>query len=123
MCICGSEADFNQCCKPFLQGKAAPTAATLMRSRYSAYVKRDAAYLHRTWSRTTRPSQSSLMHLAPTEWTGLTLIRTEAGTDDDNIGIVEFIAHWQEPDGTKHQLRETSRFTRENGRWVYEKAI
>jgi SEC-C motif-containing protein len=122
MCFCGSERDFSQCCKPYLQGKAAPTAQALMRSRYTAYVKRDGAYLHRTWSVATRPSQSSLNQLPPTQWTGLTVIRTEAGDISDSTGIVEFIAHWQESDRTEHQLHEISQFAREKGRWVYVKA-
>ncbi len=121
MCFCGSEQDFNQCCKPYLQGKAAQTAETLMRSRYTAYVKRDGAYLHRTWSQATRPAQSSLARLAPTQWTGLTIIRTEAGGVDDATGIVEFIAHWTE-DGVEKQLHESSQFAREKGRWVYVNA-
>jgi SEC-C motif-containing protein len=123
MCFCGSELDFSQCCKPYLQGKAAPTAQALMRSRYTAYVRRDGAYLHRTWSAATRPSQNSLNQLAPTQWTGLTVIRTEAGDINDSTGIVEFIAHWQETNGTTHQLHETSQFAREKGRWVYVKGI
>lgn len=123
MCICGSEFDFSQCCKPYLQGKAAPTAEALMRSRYAAYVKRDGAYLHRTWSITTRPAQSSLNALAPTQWTGLSVLRTEAGGAHDQTGVVEFIAAWQEADGTRQQLHETSQFAREKGRWVYLNAI
>ncbi len=122
MCVCGLETDYTQCCKPYHQGKAAPpTAEALMRSRYSAYIKRDGAYLHRTWAQTTRPSKTSLMQLAPTHWIGLTIVRTEAGGCDDATGIVEFIAHWIE-EGVEKQLHEVSEFVREKGRWVYWQA-
>lgn len=117
-CPCGSNNSFAQCCKPYLQGKATPTAETLMRSRYTAYVKRDGAYLHRTWAQSSRPPKAQLMRLTPTNWTKLTILRTEAGNIHDNTGIVEFIATWQENDH-EQSLHEISHFMREKGRWVY----
>lgn len=111
---------WKTCCQPYLiQGKSALTAEMLMRSRYSAYVRRDAAYLHKTWATSTRPSKASLMQLAPTHWTGLTIVRTEAGGAEDSQGVVEFIAHWQDNEGIAQQLHEVSQFVREKGRWVY----
>ena len=39
-CPCGSQKQYEQCCGPFLDGRAiAPTAEALMRSRYTAYTK------------------------------------------------------------------------------------
>jgi SEC-C motif-containing protein len=89
-----------------------------MRSRYTAYVKRDGTYLHRTWAQSSRPPKAQLMRLAPTNWTRLTIVRTEAGDINDSIGIVEFIATWQE-NNQEQSLHEISHFTREKGRWVY----
>lgn len=120
LCICGSEALWSDCCRPFLvHGKSALTAEMLMRSRYSAYVRRDGAYLYKTWSSTTRPSKASLMQLPLTEWTGLTILRTEAGGAGDSHGMVEFMAHWQNAEGVAQVLHEISQFVREKGRWVY----
>lgn len=117
-CPCGSELSFNQCCRPFHDGKAAPTAEALMRSRYSAYVLANGNYLHRSWHASTRPTKKSLQQLPPTQWTGLSIVRTEQGGINDTVGLVEFIARYQEGLQIK-QLHETSRFVREGGRWFY----
>jgi hypothetical protein len=55
-CPCGGSV-FATCCGPYLAGDAvAPTAETLMRSRYSAYTLRDEAYLRATWHPSTLPA-------------------------------------------------------------------
>ena len=44
-CPCGSGLTFAKCCGPLIKGTAAaPTAESLMRSRYSAYVKAEVDY-------------------------------------------------------------------------------
>jgi SEC-C motif-containing protein len=105
-----------------LQGKSAPTAEALMRSRYVAYVRRDGDYLYKTWASTTRPSKASLKQLVPTDWQGLTVIRTELGGLEDESGVVEFIARWRDEQGAWYEMHEVSEFLREKGRWVYVKA-
>ena len=121
-CPCQSGKTYNHCCRPWHDGKAAPTAEQLMRSRYSAYVLNNGAYLHRTWYSQTRPTKKSLMQLEATNWQGLQILRTEQGLETDNQGIVEFIASFQVQDQIQ-QMQETSRFLRENGRWVYVEAL
>ena len=38
-CFCGASVSFENCCEPYIKGsKNAPTAETLMRSRYSAFA-------------------------------------------------------------------------------------
>lgn len=118
-CVCGSGLEYKDCCKPYHQGKAAPTAEVLMRSRYVAYVLRDGAYLHRTWSADTRPPKASLMALPRTHWLGLTVLRTQAGGEGDETGVVEFVARFAPAQGEPGEMHETSRFVREKGRWVY----
>ncbi|MGR8999959.1 MAG: YchJ family protein, partial [Gammaproteobacteria bacterium] len=50
LCLCGSGTDYQQCCGPYHSGEKIPgTAEALMRSRYSAYVLRNADYLQATW--------------------------------------------------------------------------
>lgn len=117
-CPCQSGKSYNQCCRPYHDGKAAPTAEALMRSRYSAYVLGNGAYLHRTWHSSTRPNKKSLMQLPLTDWQGLEIVHTEQGSEQDVSGVVEFIAHYR--DGDQPQvLHETSRFVREAGKWYY----
>ena len=53
-CPCCSGEQYSLCCQPFLNGQQTPQRAEqLMRSRYSAYVKQNAAWLVETW----HPSQ------------------------------------------------------------------
>lgn len=122
LCPCCSALPYNQCCRPFHDGKAAPTAEALMRSRYSAYVLADAAYIHRSWHSSTRLSKKSLVQPQQLRWEKLEIIRTEAGQSIDQEGLVEFIAYFSEQ-GQAQQLHELSRFVREKGRWVYLDAL
>ncbi len=117
-CPCGSGLTYNHCCRPFHDGKAAPTAEALMRSRYSAYVVQNGAYLHRSWHASTRPSKKSLLQLDNTAWQSLRIVATTAGMPEDQQGTVEFIARYTGANG-EAQLHETSHFVRENGRWYY----
>ena len=48
-----------------------------MRSRYTAYVRRDEAYLLRTWEASHRPSS---VDLDDTVWLGLEVLATEGAT-------------------------------------------
>ena len=118
LCPCGTGAQFKDCCEPLLNGTAAPeTAEALMRSRYTAFVVGDDAYLAASWHSTTRPVDAS----APSgiDWRRLRIRHTTGGGVDDATGEVEFIAHFRNADGTRDFLHERSRFIRENGRWVY----
>lgn len=117
-CPCGSQQTYNQCCRQYHDGKSAPTAETLMRSRYSAYVMRNGAYLHRSWHSSTRPNKKGLLQLPPMDWVGLEIVRTEQGGEQDGAGIVEFIARLRDGEQTG-ELHETSRFVKEGGKWYY----
>jgi SEC-C motif-containing protein len=117
-CPCGSEQTYNQCCRQYHEGKSAPTAEMLMRSRYSAYVMRNGAYLHRSWHSSTRPNKKSLLTVPPMDWLGLEIVCTEQGGEQDSSGRVEFIARYREGEQTG-RLHETSRFVKEGGKWFY----
>lgn len=83
-----------------------------MRSRYSAYAKRDADYLFRTWHPRTRPAEVTVD--ADVAWRELEITETSAGGDGDERGEVEFRASYL--GGVMH---ERSRFERRAGRWLY----
>jgi SEC-C motif domain protein len=83
-----------------------------MRSRYTAFVLGDAAYLERTWHPRTRPARLDLAD-GPA-WQGLTVIATADGREGDSVGEVEFEAVHE-----AGVLHERSRFVRRAGRWVY----
>ena len=86
-----------------------------MRSRYTAYVLKLEDYLLNTWHPRTRPPELELA-ASPRRWLGLKVLRHEPVTD--GTALVEFIARYK-AGGLAHELRETSRFVRENGRWLY----
>ena len=47
-CPCGSNLKYKKCCQVFHKGKIASDALELMKSRYSAYVLKDAKYIIKT---------------------------------------------------------------------------
>lgn len=117
-CPCQSGAIFAACCAPFLRGQAVPpTAESLMRSRYSAYVCRASEYLLATWHPTHRPRKLDLRSDS-TEWLGLRIVDVVDGGSDDQSGIVEFIARFRQG-GHVASLHERSRFVRTDGTWLY----
>ncbi len=87
-----------------------------MRSRYTANAVGDADHLFRTWHPRTRPDD---VRPDPTlHWIGLQVLATAAGGSDDDTGVVEFEASWEQ-DGSHGLLRERSTFARRAGRWLY----
>ncbi|MEX3107039.1 MULTISPECIES: YchJ family protein [unclassified Streptomyces] len=112
-CPCGLPSAYDACCGRYHAGPVgAPTAEALMRSRYSAFVKGDSAYLVRTWHPRTRPGS---LELDPgMRWTGLEILRVEDGTAFHGKGVVEFRASYR-----GGSLHEVSRFERVDGAWVY----
>lgn len=96
----------------------ASTAEILMRSRYTAYVLRQEAYLLRTWHPSTRPLSLELENPKAVKWLGLRVLGTTAGSREDAQGWVEFIARYK-VGGRATRLHEVSRFVMENGEWFY----
>lgn len=126
-CPCGRTSAKGQplayaaCCGRFIDHYAevaAPDAEHLMRSRYSAFVREDAAYLLATWHPDTRPA--SLDFDPATKWLGLQ-VKAFAATDDHHA-TVEFVARYRQQ-GRAVRLHECSRFVREVAdglpRWQY----
>ena len=118
-CPCGSDIDYETCCGRYHSGEQdALTAEVLMRSRYSAYVLGNEDYLLKTWHETTRPQSLELDKDNVTKWNGLAIRSTEKGTEQDDHGVVEFIARYK-INGKAHHLHEISRFNKEHGQWFY----
>ncbi|WP_369826411.1 YchJ family protein [Subtercola sp. Z020] len=122
-CPCLSGTTYAECCLPAHLGvQPAPTAERLMRSRYSAFVVGDAAYLRSSWHPSTRPAT---IDLDPTQhWYRLDIVNRTAGGMLDRTGTVEFVAHYRHPAGpqggtVRGELRETSTFARHRGEWFY----
>ena len=113
-CPCGG-GDYAACCGLCHSGAWATDAATLMRSRYSAYVLKLTGYLLATWHPETRPATLDLA-ADDEKWLGLQIksYTPESATS----ATVEFVARYKVA-GRAHRLHEISRFVRENGQWFY----
>ena len=118
-CACGSGKNYPDCCGRYIEGnEEAPTAESLMRSRYTAYTSQNESYLLKTWHDTTRPETLDLSQDQFIKWTGLTIKRTEKGNVDNNEGIVEFVARYK-LNGKAEKIHETSQFVKQDGQWFY----
>ena len=105
----------SACCGPLIDDFATATdAESLMRSRYSAFVESNAAYLLATWHPGRRPAT---LDLEPgCKWLGLEVRQARVTATD--AAEVEFVARSRVA-GRAQRLHERSRFVREDGRWYY----
>ncbi len=91
-----------------------------MRSRYTAFVIKDADYLVKTWHPSCHAAdfqQDIEAGFANTHWLGLTVFESAPGRDE-NEGYVSFVARFTE----QHKpgaIIERSRFLKESGQWYY----
>lgn len=116
-CPCGTGRDFDDCCRPFLDGDALPaTPEQLMRSRYTAFVRADDVYLLATWHPGTAPEDVD--PVPGLDWIGLEVIDAPPVEPGAKRGVVEFAAHWREH-RDRGTLHERSRFVLQSGRWWY----
>lgn len=88
-----------------------------MRARYSAFATGNERFLADTWCSTSRPADPLLDETLT--WTGLFVTGRTGGGLLEQDGTVRFTARYRRADGTSGQLRENSRFVREDGRWRY----
>ena len=116
VCPCGSEMAFIECCEKYILGyETAPTALALMRSRYSAYVVKNADYLVATTHESTRNlfSKDEILRWASeNQWQKLEIVSFEET-------IVEFKAFFRGPDAKAYIHHERSTFEKVNGHWYY----
>ncbi len=121
-CICGNTEPYEKCCEPYLLGNAVPlTAEALMRSRYTAYVQANIAYIQDTMREKAAegfdPVQAE--HWTKSvKWKRLKVLRTFPDETDENVYYVEFIAFYNVR-GREHHLSELSKFKRVEGKWYY----
>src|ERR1700675_123810 len=110
--------NYVDCCGRFIEGGAAAgNALELMRSRYTAYVLGNTAYLRATWADATCPRDLDASADPATRWLGLQ-IKRHTPIDADHAEV-EFVARYKLR-GRAFRLHETSRFEREAaGRWRY----
>jgi SEC-C motif-containing protein len=119
-CPCGRTTAKGQtvtlaaCCGLYHAGQPAPDAESLMRSRYSAFVRGDVPYLLATWHSSQRPAELTLE--AGAKWLGLE-IKQHHVTGADSAEV-DFVTRFR-LGGKAVRQHERSRFVREDGRWFY----
>lgn len=122
-CYCCSNKTYEDCCQPFIDGKLKPpTAETLMRSRYSAYVVKNVDYLLHTTHPSTRKfhDRESIKNWAQSSaWQKLEVLSTTDGNAKDKKGTVEFKAYFLDSNSQPRIHHEYSRFIKELGKWFY----
>ena len=125
-CPCGLPAPLAACCGRYHDGAlAAPTPEALMRSRYAAFALGTPAaidYLvatHHPYHRGPDLAEALAASMAGVEaWLGLDVLEA---SEEGDAGRVRFVARYRTagPPPTTGELREDSRFVREEGRWLY----
>ncbi|MDD5157067.1 YchJ family metal-binding protein [Sulfurimonas sp.] len=114
-CYCDSQKKFNECCEPFLNCSSKPsTSKELMRSRYSAYILGNGAYLVTTTVDENRYEDDIKLiqeFSSSVVWLKLDII-------NEAKNMVEFKAYYRDRDGVKVQ-HERSNFIFKNGMWLY----
>jgi SEC-C motif domain protein len=117
-CICCSGLAYAECCGLYHAGeKQAPTAEALMRSRFTAFARHNAAYILETWDPSKRPTKVDFPENA-VEWKRLEILNKKKGGNKDAKGIVEFKAYYL-LNGEEYVVNEISRFRKDQGRWYY----
>ena len=111
-CYCGNETSFEECCEPFLNGeKKAGSAEVLMRSRYSAYVSKNAEYLNKT-------STANVPEVVFTALDALVWLQLKVEHSSENE--VTFCAYFKEGESIE-VMKEHSYFIEEQGRLKYDR--
>lgn len=122
LCYCGSGQSFEACCKPYIDGQAqAPTAETLMRSRYSAHCVGNFDYLDVTVHPDLRDEGDHAEMQRWSEavtWEGLTIMSSKEGGENDDVGEVAFTAHYSMK-GVPQTFSEDAFFRKQDGKWYY----
>jgi SEC-C motif-containing protein len=117
-CPCGSGQPFEACCGPLIAGeRPAASAEKLMRSRFTAHVANDYAYLHRTYQATAKLPYVAEEDDSNIQWTRLAVHSHDLGKVPDTA-FVDFTAYFVE-DGAERALHEKSEFHRVDGNWLY----
>ncbi|MDO9618916.1 MAG: YchJ family protein [Pseudomonas sp.] len=120
-CPCGSGQLLTLCCGRYHAGTPAPSAESLMRSRYSAYALGLIDYLVHS----TLPAQQAGLAQEAIQtwslgstWLGLEVEQAQLIEGEPQHAYVTFTAHWRDEGGT-HSHRERSAFVRNNDSWYF----
>lgn len=116
LCPCGTTRPYAACCGRFIDEEALPeTAEELMRSRFSAYARGRDDYIVAT--EPGADPEAVRQWINQVRFVALRVLSAQGGSDDEE-GTVVFEADL-DSHGRLHTHRETSRFVRREGRWLF----
>lgn len=123
VCSCDTKKPFTDCCGPAIAGVKAPaTAADLMRSRYTAFVRQEIDYILESVAPERRKEfdRKGIEEWSKkSEWKGLEIVSTEKGGPGDETGKVEFIATF-DVEQKEQRHHELATFVKLGGRWYFD---
>lgn len=121
-CPCCSGKTYEECCEGIIKGiRKAATPEELMRSRYTAYAKAEVDHIIESTYPSERDSndREEIRNWAvKSEWKALTILSTEKGGPDDEVGFVEFKADYADH-GVSLEHHELAEFRRSKGEWFF----
>lgn len=121
LCPCQSGKLFSECCQPYISFTvAAPSPEALMRSRYTAFALANVEYIEKTMRGVAAQGfnrAGTLKFASESEWLGLDIVHSYQHSDE--VGYVEFVAHYNDGKGYHQHLAELSEFHKEEGHWYY----
>lgn len=123
LCVCFSGKKYEECCKPFHQGKLPENALLLMRSRFSAYVLNIPEYIIET----THPAspqysdnkfswKKNISHFS--EHSSFHNLEILDFKERESLAVVTFTAHISQEDEDA-TFTEKSYFEKRNHKWLY----
>jgi SEC-C motif domain protein len=116
-CPCNSGKLFKECCSPILADHSlAVIPEMLMRSRYTAFVVEDSAFLLRSWDVSTRPR--SINFEKNIVWLKLIIEDAPPPLPNESTGSVVFQASFIQHDNVV-EMKEKSVFLRNDNLWFY----
>ncbi|WP_133407334.1 YchJ family protein [Parashewanella tropica] len=118
LCPCGSKELYQNCCYPLHnQARHASSPEELMRSRYSAFVKKQFDYIISTQDEGFHPGVTAEQLATPPlpNWLALNVIDS---TQNAHSGTVTFKA-WYSLSNQLDAIFEKSNFILKDGQWFY----
>lgn len=126
LCPCGSGKKYSECCQPIIKGTVkAPTAESLMRARYTAYVEHEIDFIINSCEKGEKIAEIDRKATEDwsrnSTWHGLKILRTEPG-QEENTAIVEFEAIYTQK-GIRDVHHEVGGFRKINDEWFYSEGL
>ncbi|MCM8534987.1 MAG: YchJ family metal-binding protein [Lentisphaeraceae bacterium] len=120
LCSCGSTKAYDDCCSPYHAGSHCPTTESLLRARFTAFVKKNKKFLvdtHHPMYIT--PQLISDLEDTSFEPFGLNILSIDSGQQSDTQGSITYSFSYRDTDGIQ-EFTTTSLYSKLGDQWFYE---